>query len=244
MPSRKEFATGLATLDLSHEDRAIALLWYYRESQEFDERTAADLAADLHEEGFPRPHVTKLHRALTQSKFTIRGRRPKSFQLDLRHVADLEAKYRPFLNNQAAQVEISGAVLPNEAVAGTRVYLEKLTRQINGSYDYGFYDSCAVLCRRLMESLIIEVYIHKSLQDQIKRNNVFMMLDGLIAHIRTNPQIHLGRNSPGTMDDLKDLGDTAAHDRTYITKKQDIDDIKMPFRRMIEELLTMAGIRT
>lgn len=231
-------------MTLSHVDRAIAFLWYYRESQEFDERTAADLAADLREEGFPRPHVTKLYYALTRSDYTIRGRRPKSFQLDLRHIGDLEATYRPFLNNQAAQVEISGAVLPNEAVAGTRVYLEKLTRQINGSYDYDFYDSCAVLCRRLMESLIIEVYIHKGLQDQIKRNNVFMMLDGLIAHIRTNPQIHLGRNSPGTMDDLKDLGDTAAHDRTYITKKQDIDDIKLPFRRMIEELLTLAGIRT
>ena len=40
MPDRSEFAKGLALLNLSHTNRAIALLWYYRQTQEFEERTA------------------------------------------------------------------------------------------------------------------------------------------------------------------------------------------------------------
>jgi hypothetical protein len=52
----------------------------------------------------------------------------------------------------------------------------------------------------------------------------------------------LGRNTPKTMSEVKQLGDTAAHDRTYITPQVDIDDIKARLRRMIAELLEKAGI--
>jgi len=45
------------------------------------------------------------------------------------------------------------------------------------------------------------------------------------------------------MQEVKDLGDTAAHDRVYITQQTDIDDMKPSFRRLIEELLLLAGIK-
>ena len=40
----------------------------------------------------------------------------------------------------------------------------------------------------------------------------------------------------------KELGDTAAHDRVYITGKQDIDDMKARYRRMIRDLLAAADV--
>ena len=73
MSTRSEFCRKLADLSLSHIDRAIALLWYYRQSQEFDERTASDLASDLLEEGFPKPNVSRLKDDLRKSKCTIKG---------------------------------------------------------------------------------------------------------------------------------------------------------------------------
>ena len=36
--------------------------------------------------------------------------------------------------------------------------MEKVLSQINGSYDCALFDCTAVMCRRLLETLIIEAY--------------------------------------------------------------------------------------
>lgn len=242
MRTRADFAQALAKKELSHVDRAIALLWYYRHSQEYEERSASELATDLHDEGFPKPNVTRLAADLRRSRQTARGKRPGTFQIDVRHVSALDDSYLPLLGTKL--VKVSGAVLPADAVAGTRGYLERLAHQINGTYDAGFFDACAVLCRRLMESLVIEVYVHLGRHHEIQHNGVFVSLDRLLTQIRGDRAIVLGRASPKTMDDVKRLGDTAAHDRTYITPQVDIDDLKARYRKLIAELLRLAGVRT
>ncbi|UVT20813.1 MAG: hypothetical protein H8K03_02515 [Nitrospira sp.] len=129
MVDRPTFSKSIASLNLSHADRAIALLWYYRQTQEFEERTAFDLANDLHDEDFPKPNVTRLHDDLTRSRLTIKGRRSGSFQIDLRRLSELEQIYGPFL--KIKKVKVQDLVVPDEWVKGTRVYLERLTHQIN-----------------------------------------------------------------------------------------------------------------
>jgi hypothetical protein len=155
-------------------------------------------------------------------------------------MADLDARYQDLLGVVEATVE--GAILPADWFRGTRFYLEKLAHQINGAYEYGFFDGCAVLCRRLMESLIIDVYIQRGLHHEIKPSGAFLMLDGLIAQLRSHKTIVVSRNTPKTLETIKRLGDTAAHDRTYITQARDIDDVKAAYRRVIQELATLAGI--
>jgi len=238
--SRGLFCRKLAELKLTHLERAVALLWYYRQSQEFEERSASDLSKDLHEEGFPKPNVTKLHNDLSRSHYTVRGTRDKTFQLDLRQINELDQKFTKLL--KVKKVEIHDLIIPSEWVSDTRLYLERLVDQINGCYEYGFYDGSAALCRRLMESLIIEIYISQRRHHEIKQNGVFLPLDRLISHIRSDHSVSLGRNTPKTMTDVKQLGDTAAHDRVYITHQQDIDDIKARYRRMIKELLVLSNI--
>lgn len=159
----------------------------------------------------------------------------------MRRAAAFDETYLPLLGTR--QVKVSGAVLPGDAVAGTRGYLEQLAHEINGTYDSGLFDACAVLCRRLMESLIIEVYVHLGRHHEIQQNGVFVSLDRLISHVKGDRSAPLGRTTPKTMDDVKQLGDTAAHDRTYITPQVDIDDVKTRYRKMIAELLRLAGIR-
>ena len=241
MADRSRFARGIASLGLSHTERAVALLWYYRQSQEFEERTASELANDLHDEGFPKPNITRLSRDLTRSRFTIKGRRKGSFQIDVRRLSDLEEKYGQLLATK--KVDVQDSVVPNDWVRGTRVYLEGLVYQINGSYDYGFYDACATMCRRLMESLLVEIYIHQGRHQEIQNNGVFLGLERLIAHVRADNKLTLGRNTPKTMTEVKQLGDTAAHDRVYVTSKQDIDDVRARYRRMLQDLLQASGIR-
>lgn len=240
MTTRSEFTTRIADLELSHTDRAIALLWYYRQTQEYEERTASELANDLHDEGFPKPNVSRLHTSLTRSRYTIKGHRKGTFQIDVRKVKELEQEFGDFL--KIKKLEVSDSVVPNEWVVGTRVYLEQIVHQINGSYDAGFYDCCAVLCRRLMESLLVETYISQRRHHEIQNNGVFLSLEKIINFAQKDPQLVLGRNTPKTMIDVKQLGDTAAHDRAYITPQTDIDDVKAKFRRVIQELLSRAGI--
>jgi len=239
--SRKQFAKGLARLGLSHVDRAVALLWYYRETQLFDERSPSELAADLHEEDFPKPNITRLTQDLRRSRYTIGGTRKGTVQLDARKVDELNTKYLPLLG--LPDVQVKGEYLPPEWTTGTRKYLEQLVRQINGCYETGFYDACATLCRRLMESLIIECYVAAGRTHEIQRDGVFVMLDALIQKIIGDGSIQLGRNTPATMRDVKTVGDTAAHDRTYITPKLDLDDLRLRYRHMIQELLGKAGIK-
>jgi hypothetical protein len=241
MTNRSRFAKGIASLELSHTDRAIALLWYYCQTQEFEERTASELANDLHDEGFPKPNVTRLSRDLARSRLTIKGRRSGTFQIDVRRLSDLEETYGQFLRMK--KVEVQDSVIPDDWVKGTRVYLERLVLQINGSYDYGFYDACATMSRRLMESLIIEIYIHSGRHQEIQNDGVFLGLERLIAHVRADKKLTLGRNTAKTMTEVKQLGDTAAHDRVYITSKQDIDDLLARYRRMLQDLLAASGIR-
>jgi hypothetical protein len=238
--TRETFCRSIAKSDLSHCERAIALLWFYRRTQQFEERSSSELSDDLRDEGFPRANPTRLHRDLAKSRFTIRGKRAKTFQLDLRRLGDLDARYGETLGVVDAPVE--GAILPPEWFNGTRFYLEKLCHQINGAYEYGFCDGSAVLCRRLMESLIIEVYISKGLHHEIKPGSAFLMLDGLISHIRSHKTIVLSRNAPKTMEAVKQLGDTAAHDRTYITQPKDLEDMRASYRRLIHELGILAGV--
>ncbi len=240
MKTRAEFARAIASLNLSHVDRAVALLWYYRQTQEYEERAASELAGDLHDEGFPRPNVTRLAEELRKSGSAVRGKRRGTFQIDVRRVKTLDDTYLPILG--ARQVRVAGAILDPQSVAGTRPYIEKLVHQINGGYEYGFFDACAVLCRRLMESLVIEVYLSRGRQAEIQQNGVFISLDRLLARIKGDGTIVLGRGTPKTMDEVKQIGDTAAHDRTYVTQPGDIDDLKSKYRKLISELLVLAGI--
>ena len=241
MGSRRDFAQGLASLDMGHADRAVAFLWYYRVTQQYDERSPRELASDLHEEGFPKQNVSRLAESLRKTPYTVQGSRKGTYQIDIRKLPELDNLLAPLLKQTI--VHVSDTILPAEIVAGSRHYLEKIVHQINGAYQYGFYDCCAVLCRRLMESLIIETYISQSRQAEIQNAGVFLALEKLIARIRSDPKVTLSRNSPRTMDETKQLGDAAAHDRTYITQQIDLDEIKPRYRRLIQELLGTCGIR-
>jgi hypothetical protein len=217
------------------------LLWYYRQSQEYEERSSSDLANDLQEEGFPRPHPTRLRDSLRRSQLSVAGRRPGSFRINLRYLAELDEQYSELIG--ITRVDVEDTVLPFEWVAGTRSYLEGMVRQINGSYQFGFYDCCAVLIRRLVESLIIDVYISSGRHHEIQNQGVFLALDGLIAFISSDNHLVLARNSPISMREIKQMGDTAAHDRVYMTHKLDLDDAMPRIRRTVRELLTLSGIQ-
>lgn len=238
--TRAEFIQKIATQDLTRVGQAIALLWFYRKNQIFDERTASELATDLADEGLGKPNVSDLRKGLVKDKKTVKGKRRDTFQINVKFLDELNERFEFIAEKK--HIEVSSSVLPQNIASGTRAYLERMAMQINGSYDYEFFDATAVMLRRLMESLIIEVFIHKGIADQIKADKKFWGLDDLIKAIANHKDIHLSKPAEKIMSKIKFLGDTAAHDRTFITQRQDIDDVKIEARKLFQELLSLSGI--
>jgi hypothetical protein len=87
-------------------------------------------------------------------------------------------------------------VLPASLARGTRGYIERIVNQINGSYEKGWFDSCAVMIRRLIETLIIEVFEHHNIASNIKDPaGEFLYLNDLIGRVISEPTWNLGRDT-------------------------------------------------
>ena len=75
-------------------------------------------------------------------------------------------------------------VIMMSLVRGTRGYIERVANQINGAYEKGWYDACAILLRRLIETLIIETFEHYNIASKIQNaSGDFLYLRDLIDKI-------------------------------------------------------------
>lgn len=129
-------------------------------------------------------------------------------------------------------------------VRGTRPYLERIVHQINGSYENGWYDASAVMVRRLVETLIIEVYEANGRAADIKDGNGdFLLLADLISKILADQQFNLSRAAKKALPDLKDVGDKSAHSRFYTAHRKDIEKLAPLLRNVVQELLALAKLK-
>ena|SRR5690348_16505443 len=136
-----------------------------------------------------------------------------------------------------------GVVL-NSVVRGTRGYIERVCNQINGAYQNGWYDACAVMIRRLLETLIIETFEHHSLAHKIQNTGgEFYYLKDLIDKSLQETNWNLGRNCKHALPKLKDIGDKSAHSRRYNAQRGDIDPLLVDIRLVVQEFIYLAGLK-
>jgi hypothetical protein len=135
-------------------------------------------------------------------------------------------------------------VVPVSIVRGTRGYLEKLVNQANGSYDRGWYDACAVLVRRILETLIIEAFEKFKIESKIKNTNGdFFYLRDLITEALKETGWNLSRNCKSALPRLKDVGDKSAHSRRFIAQRGDIEPLLADIRLVVQEFVYLAGLK-
>ena len=119
-----------------------------------------------------------------------------------------------------------------------------MVRQINASYDFALYDCCAVMCRRLLETLKIEVYEPKGRASDVKGVDAhFFMFAPLRGYLEKDTTLHISRNGFKGLKDFKMLGDLPAHNRRFLAHKDDIDRIRDGLRVAEGELLAVAGLK-
>lgn len=131
-----------------------------------------------------------------------------------------------------------------ELVKNTRGYIEKIADQINRSYTASILDGCAVLCRRLAEILIIEVYESKGTSACIKENGNYMMLGDLINIIKAETAFDIGRNAKKALDQIKHIGDRSAHGRDFTARHLDMKQLRLDLRDVVEALVRTSGIQS
>jgi Domain of unknown function (DUF4145) len=125
-----------------------------------------------------------------------------------------------------------------------RGHLVAVGRQMNGSYASGWYDACAVMMRRLLESAIIEAFEARKIDAKIKNSTTgdFLQLTGLVAAALAESTWNLPRTVKRTLDGLKDLGHRSAHNRYYLATKPDLDKYVDAYREAVEAFLHLAGL--
>lgn len=146
-----------------------------------------------------------------------------------------------FTNNE--EIESSSYIVDENKFLGKRTNLDKWIKQINHCYEHNCYDACAVLIRKLFETLLIMSYEKLGISAQIKDSNGdYFMLEAIVSNAKSNITLNLSREPKKKLDTIRNAGNYAAHNIYYNATKKDIDDITTPFRLIIEELYYKAGI--
>ena len=147
-------------------------------------------------------------------------------------------------NERKSDTPQTDSVIPRELAEGTKSYIKEVVRQINGTYDMGYFDASGVMIRRLIETLLIETFETQKIQDKIKdKDNNYFMLEKLIHTTLAEAQINLGRNAKKGLVDAKWLGDQSAHNRRFLALQADIDRIQPNIRILVQELITLAKLK-
>lgn len=135
-------------------------------------------------------------------------------------------------------------IIPFALVKGTRGYIVKVANQVNGCYEKGWFDGCAVMMRRMVETLIIECFEEHKIAHKIQNaSGDYFYLGELVDAALRETSWHLGRNTRQGLPRLKSIGDQSAHSRRFNALREDIDKRSDDFRTVCEELLYVAKLK-
>jgi hypothetical protein len=237
------FAEGIAKLGLTEVGYAIALLWYFDQKEGRSELRPAYLAEMMQDLSLRRRvNVTRLGRQLLANREVMRGKEMGTVRLRVASKPRLSSRY-----NEIAGTVVTAAadaqIIPEGLFENTRPHLESLVAQINGSYQQGFYDACAVMCRRLLECLLLLAFERAEKGDLIRDGaGEYRAFSDIIGLASSNRHLKLARGAGAVMGKIEYVGGLAAHHPTYTTRQKDIDEQRPGFRRVVSELAQLAEI--
>lgn len=189
----------------------------------------------------PEFNVTQLKEGLKKSKNVTRGTIPNTYKPTLKYDDALRAQF-PFAIAQSEEIVTDDSILPDSLVRGTRGYIVSISQQINASYNNNIFDGCAILMRRLLEILLIHAYEAIGRLDDIKTDSGYNNLSYIINFTLSNKPFNLHKDTEEAIDTFRILGNFAAHKIQYTTKRKDIDNVKLKFRSLVQELLYISKI--
>lgn len=226
------------------ERAKLACFFAYKETQQalFGLTDIIDLLIAC---GCNKPNSSRLKENLVkgENKAFITSKQDKSkIEFIPALLAKLEKEYGGLWRN-TEMIDSSSEIIDEDKFCGKRTYLTKLIKQINSSYKNNCFDACAVLMRRLFEILLVMSFQHHHIDDLIKDStgNGYVMLERIVAIAQNDQTLKLSRNKTH-YDTFRQVGNFSAHSITYTAGAKDIDDIKLDYRAMLEELFNKSGL--
>lgn len=238
----EDFCIRLNQLELSNAQRALAILWFHDCETTGVCMKASTLARTIYSAGLGNPNSTQLEEAIAKTKLALKSK--AGFKLKPTECDTIKSWLMPILEGVAADVDLEHGYLPEAIWMNTRGYIEKIAFQVNGCFQYGFYDGASVLLRRLVETLLIECYEHGKTQARIADSDSnYFMLSGIITDAVDKSGLSLGRETKSVLRELKAIGDRAAHNRRYNAVRADLEKIRLGVRLVIDELIQLAELK-
>jgi hypothetical protein len=232
------FLRSLANEDVTMNERAVYVLWWYSRNDHGASRTPKEICDDMESAGYARPNVTYLRRALENDPRTAAASNGR-FRIKVNKRVALDS----VLNGKVVDAPplVSSTVLDMALLTNARSYNQRVAAQVNAAYDARLFDCSAVMCRRLIESLIIDAYEDAKHDGDIKGSDGnFLMLNGLVSKIESANILNISRNAIAALKKIKVLGDLSAHSRRYNAKASDIDPLRHDLRVVTEDLLHLS----
>lgn len=232
------FIRKISESKISVGNRAVAVLWFQASRDITIGLSISDVCNQIEKAGCGKQNATRIRDYFRRDRRIIKGAHA-TYQIKPDALSKLDEQYSQALS--ARPVIKCDAVIPTELFSNARGYINRVVLQLNASYLYSLFDCCAVMCRRLLETLIIETYEACNRADEIKdQDGHFFMFSGLLEHLVKDRSINLGRSAVKGLQNFKKLGDLSAHNRRFNARKPDIDQIKDDLRIACEELLHLA----
>ncbi|WP_138501043.1 hypothetical protein [Nostoc sp. PA-18-2419] len=190
----EDFCIRLNQIELSNAERALAILWFHDCATPGTYIKAGMLARIIYKTGLGNPNPTQLEEAIVKTKLATKTN--AGFKLKPTERSTIKNWLVPILERPPADVDLEHGYLPEEIWKNTRGYIEKIAFQVNGCFQYGFYDGASVLIRRLVETLLIECYEHEKTQFRIADSDGnYFMLSGIIADAADKNGLSLARET-------------------------------------------------
>ena len=216
-------------LDANNQiNRAVLLCYFHYKStgeQVFEMKGIQELFSDA---GYKQINNSRVKKYLLDKKLM---RIPKGMKTSLEFVPtilqELEQKYSS-LWADTDTITSESELIDENKFGGKRGFLTRLIKQINHSYA----NNCYVLS-----------YQNLGIDNQIKDSSGsgYIMLESIVKNAKNNQGLKLSRIK-NEFDTFRMVGNFSAHSITYTAGRKDIDDIKINYRVMLEELYNKAGL--
>lgn len=215
-------------------DVVLAAAWLL--SERFGNAVSVDTVCDEIETSGLRLNINRSRlRKLLRKSLGVSLSKTDCISITRKMAGQLAESFSEFVPNKPVQVLDS--ILAQCDFSGDRPNVISLVRQINGCYQQEYFDGCAVLMRRLVETLAIEAFDRKGHLSVVKEpTGEIKSMSGVVATLKSGRPIKLGRGANKSLDACKEIGDRAAHNRWHVTSKLDVDHVAVEFRSLISEL--------
>lgn len=134
--------------------------------------------------------------------------------------------------------EATNNLFPINIFDNTRGYLERFAHEALCAYDFSLFNCCFFMLRKILETLIIELFERHGIEGKIKNaSGGYLFLSDLITKLVAENTWHLTKIVREDIPKIKKLADSSVHSKRFSARKVDIDNIKTELRIILEELV-------